>query len=125
MTLQDKKRESRAEQNQAYYGRSKLSKDHLLLRLDKGGKSLIDAAAHAAGLSRPAFFQLYLIPLCATFTAERLEQIARISHDRRLSIVTLLSELIDTAIENHSPDAAGSMPSVAVAFDELFNNSIN
>ena len=91
----DAKRES----NRKHYSATKGAQDHLLVRLNKGERSAIDLAAAAADLSRTAFFQLYLVPICAALTRDRIAALAGLTRSRTISLATAIGLLIDAEMD--------------------------
>lgn len=116
------RRLAKRERNRADYKRSKTSQEAVLLRLGAGEKRILDEAASNAGLSRSAFAQLYLVPIAAALTIERLEALTTMTWTRKIALSTAIAALIDAqtnelsgaSIEPESPE------DISLAFDELF-----
>ena len=104
---------AKRESNRKSHAASKARQEHVLLRLEPGSLAALDAARLAAGLSRPAFASIHLIPLAAAL-AERLPAIDRELRTRRISLSTFLSRAIDAEIakgqaRQAAPSAADSL----------------
>lgn len=110
------------ERNRTDYLARKVSEDHVLLRLDKGGAASLDAAAKAAGLSRAAFARLYLAPL-AEALAGRLADVDRARFARAQSLRSFVANALDIAIEAieaHGDPSATQPSAAAEQFDDMF-----
>lgn len=117
-----KRRLAKRERNRADYERSKASQEAVLLRLGSGEKRILDEAASNAGLSRSAFAQLYLVPIAAALTVERLEILTTMTWKRKIALSTAIAVLIDVQTNEL---ASGSIEpenqeDISLAFDELF-----
>lgn len=114
---------AKRERNRSDYLRSTKTQEAVLLRLGVGEKRILDAAAANAGLSRSAFAQLYLVPIAAALTTERLQALTRLTASQTISLSTALAMLIDTEIEKLTIGAPFSEldEDVSLAFDELFD----
>ena len=103
------------------YRSAKSKQDQVLLRLDKGDRTRLDAACAAIGLSRTAFARLYLMPL-ADGLATKLHLIEQARATQNVSLSTFLSRAIEQAI--NVPMNAPSAPAVITTeFDALFGLS--
>lgn len=114
---------AKRERNRAEYLQSRQTQEAVLLRLGIGEKRILDAAAASAGLSRSAFAQLYLIPIAAALTEERINALTRLTTARTAALSTVLAALIDLEINKPAVD---TLPSeldreVSLAFDDLFS----
>jgi hypothetical protein len=117
-----KSRLAKRERNRADYERSKASQEAVLLRLGSGERRILDEAASNAGLSRSAFAQLYLVPIAAALTVERLEILTTMTWKRKIALSTAIAVLIDVQTNEL---AGGSIEpenqeNISLAFDELF-----
>lgn len=114
---------AKRERNRSDYRRSTKTQEAVLLRLGVGEKQILDRAAANAGLSRSAFAQLYLVPIAAALTTERLQTLTQLTASRTVSLSTALATLIDTEIEKLTVGAPLSDldGNVSLAFDELFD----
>lgn len=116
------RRLAKRERNRADYQRSKASQEVVLLRLGAGEKQILDQAASNAGVSRSAFAQLYLVPIAAALTIERLEALTAMTWTRKIALSTAIAAIIDAqtnelygaSIEPESPE------DISLAFDKLF-----
>jgi hypothetical protein len=117
-----KRQLAKRERNRADYERLKASQEAVLLRLGSGEKRILDEAASNAGLSRSAFAQLYLVPIAAALTVERLEILTTITWKRKIALSTAIAVLIDLQTNELSGGAIEpeSQEDIALAFDELF-----
>lgn len=115
-----------SKRNQRYYEKTKGAQDQVLMRLNKGERAILDSAALAAGLTKAAFFQLYLAPMAAVLTPERLQRLNRLTLLRKISISTAVARLIDAQLSqleaSVETDLAASAE-VSIAFDSLFAKS--
>lgn len=114
---------AKRERNRADYQRSKTSQEAVLLRLGAGEKRILDQAASNAGLSRSAFAQLYLVPIAAALTTERLGALTTMTWTRKIALSTAIANLIDAqaaALEAPLIEAE-SQAEISLAFDELFS----
>lgn len=114
---------AKRERNRAEYLQSRQNQEAVLLRLGIGEKRILDAAAASAGLSRSAFAQLYLIPIVAALTEERIQALTRLTAARTAALSTVLAALIDSEINKPAVD---TLPSeldreVSLAFDDIFS----
>ena len=103
------------------YRSSKDKHDHVLLRLEKGDRSRLDAACSATGLSRTAFARLYLMPL-AEGLAEKMHGIERARSAQNVSLSTFLSRALEQAI-NDSGRSSAPPPIIGNEFDSLFGST--
>lgn len=103
------------------YRSSKDKQDHVLLRLEKGDRSRLDAACSATGLSRTAFARLYLMPLVDGL-AEKLQGIERARSAKNVSLSTFLSRALEQAI-NDSERLSAPPAIVGNEFDSLFGST--
>ena len=112
-------RTQRAAQNRSQHAKLKAQQDHVLLRLGKGDRGALDVAASAAGVSRAAFAQLYLVPFAAAMDSARLGKLAALGEAQRIGLTSVLARLIDQA---SSPQAisGGDREAIASEFDALF-----
>jgi hypothetical protein len=118
---QSRRKAAKRERNDRDYRRAKREQDHVLLRLDKGGADSLDAASHAAGLSRSAFARLYLDPLISAIST-RLPEIERARGRVGLSLAQFLSRAIDEAIVRSAKPPADAPEQAAAEFDALFGS---
>ena len=112
----------RAEANRAHHARLKASQDHLLLRLQRGDRARMDAAAARCGISRAAFAQLYLVPFSEALTSERVAKLAMLGGQRRLGLGSLLGGLIDLAPAEAAGAPASAPAELSGEFDALFGS---
>lgn len=114
---------AKRERNRADYQRSKASQEAVLLRLGAGEKRILDQAASNAGLSRSAFAQLYLVPIAAALTTERLGTLTTMTWTMKIGLSTAIANLIDA--QSAAPEAplndAENHAGIALSFDELFS----
>ena len=111
-------RARKAVSNRAHHARRKAEQDQVQLRLQRGDRLALDAAACAAGFSRTAFAQLYLVPFAQSLSAERLAKLAALGAGQRLGLAAVLGRLIDYA-ELGAPTHAPA-PALSDEFDDLF-----
>lgn len=69
----EKGKTRKAKANRRSYLAEKAKQDRILLRLNKGDASKLDAVCEAAGVSRSAFARLHLVP-CLVAHANALDQ---------------------------------------------------
>ena len=112
------KRESKSGRNRRAYAKSKATRDHILLRLDRGGAADLDAASSAAGLSRAAFARMFL-PALLGAVSSRLTDIEASRTLSGESIVRFLGRALDEAIERAALPP-NEPPPAASEFDALF-----
>lgn len=114
---------AKRERNRSDYRRSTKTQEAVLLRLGVGEKRILDRAAANAGLSRSAFAQLYLVPIAAALTTERLQALTQLTASRTVSLSTALATLIDAEIAKVLVDGpfSDADDDVSLAFDELFD----
>lgn len=115
------RKQRKRERNARAYLESKASRDHAVLRLDKGGLARLDAASAAAGLSRAAFARLFLSPLVDAL-GPRLAAIDKARSERRQSVAQFLGLALDAALAE-ARVADGAPPPAAIEFDALFGPS--
>jgi len=113
---------AKSERNRSDYCRTKKTQEPVLLRLGVGEKRGLDQAAFNTGLSRSAFAQLYLIPICAALTSERLGALDQIMRARGIGLSTLVATLLDNATAEISGlrTASEDLSLISEAFDTLF-----
>lgn len=112
-------RRRKRERNRADYLARKGCADHVLLRLDKGGAAILDAAAKAGGLSRAAFARLYLAPL-AEALAGRMAAVDRARAARGQSLRSFVAEALASAIAAHGGAEPPAPHTAADEFDAMF-----
>jgi hypothetical protein len=113
---------AKRERNRADYQRSKASQEAVLLRLGAGEKRILDQAASNAGLSRSAFAQLYLVPIAAALTNERLDTLTTMTWTKKIALSTAIAILIDAQAAPEAPlSDEADHARIALSFDELFS----
>lgn len=120
MAIDEKtKKAAKSDRNRRAYLKSKKECDVVLLRLDPGGRTALDEASRAAGLSRAAFARIYLIPLVEVLT-ERAPEIDAARRATGQSLATFLARSLDQAIAPGVAMDAQSADMLAQEFHELF-----
>lgn len=114
------RRARKAASNRAHHARRKAEQDQVLLRLQKGDRLALDAAAGVAGLSRTAFAQLYLIPFARALSEERLAKLAALGASQRLGLAAIFCRLVDQAKTGAPAEAPSS--ALSEEFDDLFGS---
>jgi len=110
---------ARSRRNRDHYRKLKATREPILLRLAEGDRCAFDSAAKAAGLSRAAFSELYLVAICRALSAERIAKLSSLSSAQGVGLATALGRLIDHA--TLAPAQAPS-PEVGSEFDDLFDS---
>ena len=105
--------------NHRHYAKSRQAQDHVLLRLDRGGRAQLDEAAAAASLPRAAFTRL-LLPALLGCVGPRLSAIEAARGRSGQSLSRFLAAAIDDALVRAALEAGAPPPAAAMEFDELF-----
>lgn len=112
----DERKLAKRARNHRAYEQSKAERDHVLLRLERGGAAALDELARAAEMSRSACLRMFLPAILAAL-GSRLSAVERARALRGLSLRQFLERALDAALADE-PQAARA--AAAAEFDELF-----
>ena len=112
----DERKLKKRARNHRYYQQSKAERDHVLLRLDRGGAAALDSLAASASMSRSACLRLFLPAILAAL-GPRLGAIEKSRAASGLSLRQFVERALDDALASRLRPRAEP---TADEFDKLF-----